>query len=309
MGHGKNSLNRLTNKQGAIKPCALRPESGRRLAKIKKSVDISFYLIIIVIYNEKEQKMEMRDNNYMERGIGNCQYAKTHQTNKMYFSTWREAQALANMITDHFEITRWKIDFSERVTTRLIARARVKQNSILMHNFKGKGMNIGTLVHEVAHRVGVKHDRDYKIFHEMCLRYVDKLQEGMQLNIHLDRANYKLIPEDAKTKYMLSDISSDHVAAPRTIVKTRTISRSTSKAWTSGKCRAAVRQNPKYRSKPTKGIKLMIYNLGRDEMSLAMMADACDRDVGYVQKTVRALCREYGYGFEIENNIFKWILN
>ena len=255
--------------------------------------------------------MEIRENEYMKRGIGNCHYAKTHPINKMYFSAWREAQALANMICDHFEITRWKIDFSERETTRLIARARVSQNSILMHNFQGKGMNVGTLVHEVAHRVGNKHDRDFKTFHEMCLRYVDTLIEGARINIHLDRANYKLISEDAKKKYTLSDIDSEHFKGAHTVAHvSRPISRPAvrrSKAWASGKCRAAVRQNPKYQSKPIKGIKHTIYLLGKNEMSLSMMADACDRDVGYVQKTVRALCREYGYGFEIENNIFKWI--
>ena len=256
--------------------------------------------------------MEMRDNNYMKRGIGNCHYAKTHSTNKMYFSTWREAQALANMIMDHFRITRWRIDFSERITTRLIARAKVKQNSILMHNFQGKGMCVGTLVHEVAHRIGNKHDRDFKTFQEICLRYVDTLIEGKRINIHLDRANYKLIPEDAKKKYTLADLDPGRVGfrkviETRTTVKTKTISKSTSKGWVSGKCREPARTNPKFNSMPGKGIKHRIYMDGRGTHSIKMMADACGRDISYVQKTVRAICREYGYGFEIENDIFKWI--
>lgn len=108
---------------------------------VKKSI-----LMIPLIKGDQMKQYKVRPS---FRGVGDCRRAKGHYTYGLIFESVTEARKIAAAIHKEFKLTvEPRIEFSRRKNKRLMGRATPWTGKIVLF---WKGMNVGCLLHELAH--------------------------------------------------------------------------------------------------------------------------------------------------------------
>lgn len=108
-----------------------------------------------------------------KRGVGDCIRAYRHESNNLWFSSWREAQDLSDRICEEAKIARWSITFTGKNTKRLMGKAFRSSREIQLHSI---GQNVSVLLHEIAHEKGRRHDWEFKQFQNSLLLLWDGIK-------------------------------------------------------------------------------------------------------------------------------------
>jgi len=117
-------------------------------------------------------------------GCGDCELAQNHYLCGISFGRFGEYTfpyaKIRDQICDHFDIPKPPLEFSNQGYLAN-GRAYISRNGLTGDKFVqkiilykyGAGLNVETLIHEIAHTWGYHHDREFMIAHRDLLRWTE----------------------------------------------------------------------------------------------------------------------------------------